>query len=128
MCPIEGLQRANQQGDLKNIRDVGKQGGKEGGMEDRKGRKWITVCPEVSEDICGIITSTILKYWFSHQTETSGKRLREATPRSGKHDISRIQILLVEDVQARTESQLSRKNYLSWKWSLVCFSSKIKTD
>lgn len=60
------LQRANQLGDLKNIRDVGMQGGKEGridqGMEDRKGRKLITVCPEVSEEICGTVTSTILKY------------------------------------------------------------------
>lgn len=34
-----------------------------------------------------------------HQTDTSGKKLREATPRQGKHDTSWIP--LMEDVQAR---------------------------
>lgn len=46
----------------------------------------------------------------SYETETSEKRLREATHRSGKHDASRIQIPLMEDVRARAESQFSRKN------------------
>lgn len=43
-----------------------------------------------------------------HPTDTSGKR--ESTPISGKHDTSRIQIPLVEDVWARTESQFSEIN------------------
>lgn len=62
---------------------------------------------------CGTIPNSEILIFICHQTETSGKRLREATPRSGKHDTSWTQIPLVEDLWARTESQFSRKSYQS---------------